>query len=140
MGESLGCGAGSSRWGVGRRRRTGSPSGRSSGSHPRTAEVPVTSVEFLPAAQAEFEAAAEWYEGARRGLGADFVDHVEAVLELIAQQPNRFPRWDEDARYSRAKVPRFPFFLFYLAEGEGVHIVAVAHGRREPGYWRQRAP
>ena len=95
-------------------------------------------VELLPSALAEFEAAAQWYEAKRPGLGLDFVDRVEAQLLLIGEQPNRFPRWEEDSRYRKAKVTRFPYVLFYLERGDVVHVVAVAHGRRAPGYWQKR--
>ena len=65
-------------------------------------------VELLPAALAEFEAAAEWYEAKRPGLGSDFVDRVEAQPQLISEQPNRYPCWEGDSRYRKAKVTRFP--------------------------------
>ena len=96
-------------------------------------------IELHPAALAEFEAAAEWYEARRPGLGGDFVDRVEAQIQLIREQPNRYPHWEEDSRYRKAKVARFPYVLFYLERADVIHIVAVAHGRREPGYWRRRS-
>jgi hypothetical protein len=34
--------------------------------------------------------------------------------------------------------PRYPFSLVYILRGDDVEIVAVAHGRRRPGYWRSR--
>ena len=34
--------------------------------------------------------------------------------------------------------PRYPFTLVYLLRGDGIEVVAVAHGRRRPGYWRSR--
>jgi hypothetical protein len=37
-------------------------------------------------------------------------------------------------------VRRFPFSrLFRLLAGDVVEILAVAHVRRRPGYWRRRA-
>jgi hypothetical protein len=35
-------------------------------------------------------------------------------------------------------VPRFLHLLFYRVERERIFIVAVAHHRRRPGYWRSR--
>ena len=33
---------------------------------------------------------------------------------------------------------RFPFSVVYAVVADLVYIVAVAHGSREPGYWRLR--
>lgn len=39
----------------------------------------------------------------------------------------------------RRLFPRdFPYALAYLVDGDLIIIVAVAHGRREPGYWHER--
>ena len=32
----------------------------------------------------------------------------------------------------------FPFSLVYVRRDDEVEIIAVAHGRRRPGYWRSR--
>jgi hypothetical protein len=34
---------------------------------------------------------------------------------------------------------RFPYLIVFREGMEGIEIVAVAHGRRRPGYWRDRA-
>jgi 2-oxo-4-hydroxy-4-carboxy--5-ureidoimidazoline (OHCU) decarboxylase len=46
---------------------------------------------FHRAASAEAVAARDWYEHARRGLGATFVTEVERMVKLIEQYPSRFP-------------------------------------------------
>jgi len=33
---------------------------------------------------------------------------------------------------------RFPFSIVYLDDPEVLTIVAVAHAKRKPGYWRRR--
>jgi hypothetical protein len=33
---------------------------------------------------------------------------------------------------------RFPFLLVFRITDVGVEIIAVAHGCRRPGYWRDR--
>ena len=35
-------------------------------------------------------------------------------------------------------VPAIPFSLVYILRGDDIEIVAVAHGRRRPSYWRSR--
>jgi hypothetical protein len=33
---------------------------------------------------------------------------------------------------------RFPFSLIYFIQETSILVVAVAHGRRKPGYWNNR--
>jgi hypothetical protein len=35
-------------------------------------------------------------------------------------------------------LPHFPFSLVYRVRHAEIEIVAVAHHRRRPGYWRSR--
>jgi hypothetical protein len=35
-------------------------------------------------------------------------------------------------------VKRFPYHIVYRTDREPILIVAVAHGRRRPRYWRNR--
>ena len=43
-----------------------------------------------------------------------------------------------EAELRRRLVRRFPFGILYRIEPEEIVIVAVAHLRRKPGYWRER--
>jgi toxin ParE1/3/4 len=92
-------------------------------------------------ARAELTAAAEWYEARRTGLGQDFVAEVDRALLVIQDNPETWPRWPG----VKARVPvrkfvlqRFPFAIPYLVHDETIIVLAVAHGRRRPGYWLSR--
>lgn len=89
-----------------------------------------------PDAEAELLAAWAWYEAQRSGLGDEFVACVEAALAIAARAPNAYPLIVGEVR--RALVRRFPYGIFYMLESETVVVLAVAHARREPGYWRAR--
>jgi len=94
-----------------------------------------------PAAEEELRAAVAWYEMQRRGLGARFFTEVGRVLDLILRHPgigSPVPR--VRAEYGTRRVPlrRFPYFVVYREQGEEIHVVAVAHASRKPGYWRHR--
>jgi toxin ParE1/3/4 len=96
----------------------------------------VRSLEFHPEAQAEFVGAARYFEGEAENLGVDFIDFVQhTALRLI-----RFPTSGRRVgrRLRRVVVPRFLYLLLYRVERERIFIVAVAHPRRRPGYWRSR--
>jgi hypothetical protein len=44
-------------------------------------------IRLLPEAKAEFDAAADWYESKRAGLGQDFIRRVGEVFTGIAANP-----------------------------------------------------
>ena len=93
---------------------------------------------FAPAAQAEFEAAAEWYESHSEGLGGKFTLAIDTVVNRIHESPSGFPIWDGDRRFRRAIVRRFPYILFYRETPDTIEVLAVAHAARDPGYWLKR--
>jgi plasmid stabilization system protein ParE len=94
-----------------------------------------------PEASAELAEAALWYEGHRPGLGAEFLGAVDATTEFIARFPEagvRVPNIPKDLPVRRAAVRRVPFHVVYVDFPEVVRVLAVAHDRRSPGYWRTR--
>ena len=94
-------------------------------------------IRFHPEAEAEFQAAFAWYR-ARSPQAADrFEAEAERVMESVAANPGRFPVYDDDHRF--ATLGRFPYTLVYQVVPDGIHVVAVAHSRRNPGYWQGRA-
>ncbi len=98
----------------------------------------MTATQFFlhPAAIEEAESAARWYRKRSPLTAARFVEQLNHVIDKIIEAPQR---WAQGARGTRkVKVPSFPFFVVYT-EAEGVvHVLAVAHGRRRPGYWKNR--
>lgn len=76
------------------------------------------------------------YESQRSGLGDEFLEEVGRAVEAVAQSPDRWPPNGEDTR--RYLLHRFPYGLVYMVREDSVVIVAVAHLRRRPGYWRHR--
>jgi toxin ParE1/3/4 len=93
-------------------------------------------VVFRPAAQAEYVAAAAWYEARQPGLGADFEAEVQAVLDTIANQPDRYPAAARDIR--EAPVSRFPYCIYYRERGGRIVVLAVFHQSRDPAEWQSR--
>lgn len=91
---------------------------------------------FHPEAVAEMIEAAQYYEGRQLGLGSRFLDAVEFTARQIERQPT-LGRVDPAGRRRRA-VKRFPYRLIYRIKDSDTYILAVAHGSRRPGYWRQR--
>ena len=96
----------------------------------------MTRVIFHPEAEAEFLAAARFYDAQTPGLGVDFVAEVRRATQTLADHPELGHRFSR--RLRRLLVHRFPYGLLYRVESDKIFIVAVAHLRRRPGYWRRR--
>jgi len=96
-------------------------------------------VRFVPAARDELREAAAWYEERRSGLGDQFVDAVEAALDLIVDWSAAGTAAEVSAYgVRRMSVLGFPYHLPYRLVGDVIEIVAVAHDRRRPVYWSGR--
>ena len=92
--------------------------------------------EFHPEAEEELYEAAFRYDLEVAKLGSRFADEVERVVTLLLEHPELGSRLDEDLRHFVLR--RFPFSVVYAVLADLVYIVAIAHGSREPGYWRSR--
>ena len=97
------------------------------------------SVTFDSEAEAEFRAAALYYESQRAGLGDDFVAEVEQAVQRIAQTPQAFPLHGSSG-LRKCLLLRFPYTIYFLELADRIWIAAVAHQRRRPGYWSHRQP
>ncbi len=93
-------------------------------------------VRILTPAREEFLEAAAFYEREAVGLGAEFIDEFDHAVRLIAANPHLGPHFE--GTFRRKLLRRFPFQLIYEVTAEEVLLVAVAHLRRRPGYWRDR--
>jgi plasmid stabilization system protein ParE len=107
--------------------------------HPRQAGDAVKRVlRVRPEAEDELLAAADWYEARKPGLGADLVAAIDEALDRIVESPFSSPSWRPQLPHRFCTVRRFPYVIFYVAVDDAVEVVAVAHAKRWPGYWRDR--
>jgi plasmid stabilization system protein ParE len=93
-------------------------------------------VRFHPAAAQEAESTYEWYAARSSEAAHGFREELRRAIDAVAASPRTWPRHGSRAR--RYVFPRYPFSLVYILRGDDVEVVAVAHGRRRPGYWRMR--
>ena len=92
-------------------------------------------------ARAELAAAHARYETALPGLGEQMADELDALLERIQEHPRAFPFAARVARrfeVRHAVLPRFPFNVFFVELDDAIWVLAVAHQKRRPRYWRKR--
>lgn len=93
-------------------------------------------VEFFPAAEQELLEAADQYERELRGLGSDLVLEVERTATVLIELPSLGEKLDSIHR--RIPLRRFPYALVFRRDGDVIRVVAVAHRRRRPQYWKPR--
>lgn len=93
------------------------------------------------AAAEELEAAEDWYNHERPGLGFELHDEVDDLLRRVlagAAPGVAVPAYEGPNHARRVLMDRFPFSIVFLEHDETVFVVAFAHFRRRPGYWRSR--
>jgi len=101
----------------------------------------VKQVRLAPEAVEEIADAAAWYESRQSGLASKLFEEIERAMVLVGARPVSFPRLldiSPELDIRRAMLPRFPYALVFLALGDEIRILAVAHAKREPGYWLNR--
>lgn len=91
---------------------------------------------ILAPAQAELEEAFDFYEDRRSGLGDELTADFESAVAKILRNPTIGRRLARDVR--RWSFHQFPYALIYQIRHDLILIIAVAHFRRKPDYWRSR--
>ena len=80
--------------------------------------------------------AALFYKQAAAGLGDDFLDDVQFAIDSVRGHPQLGTSVHYGFR--RVLLRRFPFSVIYAVESSLILVVAVAHQRRAPDYWKGR--
>lgn len=96
-------------------------------------------IEFHEFARDEYIAAARWYEDRQPGLGREFMDAIESLVERAAE--DRLPGLTggtPSPGTMKLLEPRFGYAIYFELSGDLMFVWAVAHGRRRPGYWWER--
>jgi toxin ParE2 len=91
---------------------------------------------FLKPAEGEVDEAVTYFDEQRSGLGDRFEQDLFDSVRFITE----YPHAGQPIRKLVRKFPlrTFRYNLIYVIDAEVIVIVAVAHHRRRPGYWRGR--
>lgn len=98
-------------------------------------------VRFSQQAREEVLEAARRYGAQRPELRTEFLAAVdEAIDRLVRYAPHLGspPGIDASLGVRRVFMKRFPFSVFFIELPTRFRVLAVAHGRRLPFYWRTR--
>lgn len=93
-------------------------------------------IQFHSEAETDFNEAASFYESRLVGLGTAFSAEVQISLGFIRAYPDAGSPIGRKLR--KVVVNRFPYSVIYQRDERGIYIVAIAHHRRRPGYWKSR--
>jgi len=93
-------------------------------------------LEYLDEAVIDAEGAARWYAERSPTAAIRFSAELDEAEVAIVERPEAWPTLRDGNRHYLMR--RFPFSVVYRVESSRVLIVAVAHGRRRPDYWKQR--
>lgn len=94
-------------------------------------------VDYLPGARCDFDESFDWYAERSPQAAARFANAIDDALSAAAEDPERFAAIDQ--RHRECPVRRFPFRIVYRVAVDRILVVAVAHAKRRPGYWKHRA-
>jgi hypothetical protein len=95
----------------------------------------------LDEAEDELIAAERWYEARLPGLGREFRNAIDEAMERLESAPlAAAPLLTVPASIGarRVSVKRFPYSIVFIHHDDDLWVVAFAHDRRRPGYWRNR--
>ncbi len=95
-----------------------------------------TKISFHEAAEDELNEAADFYDLASPELGSIFIDEIQRTIERIAKFAETAMLVGAQTR--RKPVAKFPYSVFYSIYPNEIRILALAHQKRRPFYWRSR--
>jgi plasmid stabilization system protein ParE len=87
-------------------------------------------------AEAEINEAADFYDIESPGLGSVFIDEIQRAIGSISESPDAAPL--VRGRVRKRPIPKFPYSMVYSVRPDEIRILAVAHQKRRPFYWRGR--
>ncbi|MCO6477843.1 MAG: type II toxin-antitoxin system RelE/ParE family toxin [Phaeodactylibacter sp.] len=85
----------------------------------------VYSIQITQEAYEDLEAARDYFNGQRPGLGSEFLDEFEAVLKPLEVHPKLYSTVRGDIR--RGVLQRFPYIFVYTVEDKLITILRVIH-------------
>lgn len=95
----------------------------------------VKPLEIHPSALEELKSAISWYLERNKTAAIKLAGELDRAIALVIEKPGSWPVGEHGSR--KFVLRRFPFAIVYR-EKQAIQVLAVAHGHRRPGYWKDR--
>ena len=93
---------------------------------------------FHPEADEEFLEALARYGEKSQTLGRRYYHAIHALIADVCRAPTLYRRMPGTGAVRRHFKKPFPYAVLCVVEPDSVLVLAVAHFKRRPGYWRHR--
>ncbi len=95
-------------------------------------------VVFHPEAEDELHDATSYYDTESPGLGHSLLEDLERAIRHRSNHSISEASALVSKRVRRRPLRRFPYNIMYLVLPGAIRILAFAHQKRRPFYWRVR--
>ena len=85
----------------------------------------------------EATAASDWYAKHAANAGEAFRIALDETVERIAELPGVGHQFPGEPSVRRVHLRGFPFWVLYEEAAGELIVLAVAHEKRKPDYWRE---
>ncbi|AKT42771.1 type II toxin-antitoxin system RelE/ParE family toxin [Chondromyces crocatus] len=79
-----------------------------------------------------------FYKRQRQSLDEEFLAEVDAVQRIITENPRAYPVVERHKNVHRMKIGKFSYWVYYVVHEKEILVLAYAHERLKPGYWKPR--
>jgi len=93
-------------------------------------------LEIHPSALSDLKSAIAWYLERSEPAAVEFAAEMDRAVALVVESPARWPTGEHGTR--KFILNRFPFAVVYREKQTSIQILAIAHGHRNPDYWKGR--
>ncbi len=91
---------------------------------------------FNRAVQLEMWQIRDWYDARKDGLGDEFFQEFQSMLDLSGGNPERFPLSSLGRR--KVTLRRFPYAIYFRVSLDRIRILVLCHEKRHPDYGKYR--
>jgi len=96
----------------------------------------MTLLRFHSEVKAEVKAAFDRYWEESQPAALNFNLELDAAYWKLRKSPRLYPQYLHGTR--RVLLDRYPYFVVFRELDDAIQIIAVAHAKRRPGYWKKR--
>ena len=93
-------------------------------------------IRFLTIAEMEVDEAVSWYQEQSEDEILAFLNEIDHAIRIVKEYPLIAAQIEPDIHSFCLR--RFPYSVIYGVDDGELVVIAIAHHRREPGYWADR--